>query len=178
MHPKMRNIVKVVPYDPAWKEEFQRVYHFLMGHLKEYIISIDHVGSTSIEGMPAKPILDIDIVIDSYDGFPPVLSKLESLGFVHEGNEGVEGREVFHRTFFDEFMAYHLYVTPKDARPHIEHLRFREYMRNHPDDAKAYGEIKQKLAQKYSTDIDGYFLAKCQFVNPIMEKIRMAQVCT
>jgi GrpB-like predicted nucleotidyltransferase (UPF0157 family) len=85
MDMKMKGIVRVVPYDPEWKNEFLKIKAMLDACVGDLIISIDHIGSTAIEGLPSKPIIDIDVVIDSYDIFPAVKDRLSKIGFEHEG---------------------------------------------------------------------------------------------
>ena len=109
-----------------------------------------------VEGLASKPIIDIDVVIDSYDVFPAVKDRLSKIGFEQEGNLGVEGREAFKRTFVDGLMPYHLYVCPKDGKGYLEHIVFRDYLRNHPEAVKAYGELKMRLSEQFRTDITAY----------------------
>ena len=85
------------------------------------------------------------------DSFPTVKERLSKIGFEHEGNLGVEGREAFKRTFTDDFMPYHMYVCPKDGKGHLEHIAFLKYLRHHPDAVYAYGKLKLELAERYRT---------------------------
>ncbi len=167
---KMKGIVTVVPYNPAWKSEFQRIKTMITDCAGDLIISVDHVGSTAIEGLAAKPIIDIDVVIESYNIFHLVKDRLSLIGFEHEGNLGVEGREAFKRTFIDDFMPYHMYVCPKDGKGHLEHVAFRDYLSCHPEDMQAYGQLKMKLAEQYKTDISSYLNEKHDFVLNILNK--------
>jgi len=132
MDQKMKGVVRVVPYDPEWKNEFLKIKAMIVNCVGDLIISVDHVGSTAIEGLASKPIIDIDVVIDSYEIFHFVKHGLSRIGFEHEGNLGVEGREAFKRTFVDDFMPYHMYVCPKNGKGHLEHIAFRDYLREHP----------------------------------------------
>jgi GrpB-like predicted nucleotidyltransferase (UPF0157 family) len=116
----------------------------------DLIISVDHIGSTAIEGLASKPIIDIDVVIDSSDVFSAVKDRLSKIGFEHEGNLGVEGREAFKRTFVDDFMPYHIYVCSKKGKGHLEHIAFRDYLKSHPEALKAYGELKTRIYTKCS----------------------------
>ena len=77
--------IEVVPYDPAWKAEFQKLKAMLMGYIGDLVLDIEHVGSTSVEGLAAKPIIDIDVVMESYDVFPAIVERLAKEGFEHRG---------------------------------------------------------------------------------------------
>jgi GrpB-like predicted nucleotidyltransferase (UPF0157 family) len=163
--------VIVVPYDVGWKEEFLKIKLFLEKTLKDSIISIEHVGSTSVEGLSAKPILDIDIVIKNYSSFQKVKFKLENLGYYHEGNLGIKDREAFGYNGKDEFMAHHLYVCPADSEELKRHLAFRDYLRIHKEDREKYSEIKLQASKEYPTNIEGYIEYKSSIITDIYKKI-------
>lgn len=171
MDVKMNGIVRVVPYDPEWKKEFLKIKTMIIECIGDLIISVDHVGSTSIEGLTSKSVIDVDIVIDSYDVFPAVKDRLSKIGFEHIGNMDVEGREVFKRIFIDDFMSYNMYVCPKNGKGYLEHIAFRDYLKNHSEAMKAYGELKMKLAKQFRTDINGYANAKHDFIQNILESL-------
>ncbi|MHC1757199.1 MAG: GrpB family protein [Methanosarcina sp.] len=171
MDVKMKGIVRVVPYDPEWKTEFLKIKAMIVDCAGDLIIDVVHIGSTAVEGLASKPIIDIDVVIDSYDIFPAVKERFSKVGFEHEGNLGVEGREAFKRTFLDDFMPYHLYICPKDGKGYLEHVAFRNYLRDHPEAVKAYGELKVRLAEQFRTDITAYVNAKHEFVQNILKNI-------
>lgn len=82
--------VIVVPYDSRWNNEFQKIKLYLEKALENSVLAIEHVGSTSIEGLPAKPIIDIDVIIESYDTFKDVKSRLKNSGYYHEGDLGIK----------------------------------------------------------------------------------------
>lgn len=170
MDAKMKGIVIVVPYDPEWKNEFLKIKSMIVDCAGDLIIDVVHVGSTAVEGLASKPIIDIDVVIDSYDIFPGLKERLSKIGFEHEGNLGVEGREAFKRTFVDDFMPYHLYVCPKNGKGYLEHIAFRDYLRIHPETVKAYGELKMRLAEQFRTDFTAYVNEKHEFIQNILEK--------
>lgn len=163
-------IVEVVPYNPEWKVEFNRIKEQLLSYIGDLILKIEHVGSTSIEGLAAKPIIDIDVVMESYEDFPRIVERLQLHGYVHQGNLGIEGREAFKRSYDDGFMKYHLYVCPKDGKGYLEHIAFRDYLRSNTAARKEYEEIKQRLAQEYRYDIDAYCEGKTAFVDTVLTK--------
>ncbi|MBP1990600.1 GrpB family protein [Paenibacillus eucommiae] len=163
-------VIEVVPYDPAWKTEFEKIKAKIDSCIGDLILTIEHVGSTSVEGLCAKPIIDLDVVMDSYDLLPSIIERLEEAGYEYQGNLGVEGREAFNRTFDDGFMKYHLYVCPKDGKGYLEHIAFRDYLRGHPADRDAYSALKLHLASQFRHDIDQYCDHKTEFVTAILNK--------
>lgn len=166
---EQRRRIEVVPYDPAWKSEFQRIEAMLTGVIGDLVLGIEHVGSTSVEGLTAKPIIDIDVVMESYAVFPAIVERLAGEGFEHVGDLGIAGREAFKRKFADGFMAYHLYVCPKDGMEFRRHIALRDYLRTHDGAREEYGALKQANAEKFRYDIDGYIDAKSDFIRGILE---------
>lgn len=172
MEIKKTRTIEVVPYNPEWKNEFEKLRGMINDYIGDLILSIEHVGSTSVEGLSAKPIIDIDVVISSYDQLPKIIERLSQFGYVHEGNLGVEGREAFKRTFDDGLIKYHLYVCPVDGRGYLEHIAFRDYLRSNETTRKEYELLKLELAERYRNDIDNYCLNKTEFVRNILNKTK------
>lgn len=93
----MSSKIEIEVYNPQWEMIFHKLKSVLCKEISELVIAIEHVGSTSVKGLGAKPILDIDIVIKDYSIFPRVIQGLEKLGYFHQGNLGIEEREAFGR---------------------------------------------------------------------------------
>lgn len=168
--PEPTRVIEVVPYEPEWKIEFEKIKDMINSYIDDLIITIEHVGSTSIEGLSAKPIIDLDVVMDSYDVLPSIIQRLEKVGYEYEGNFGTEGREAFKRPHEDGLMKYHLYVCPKDGKGYLEHIAFRDYLRENRTARKEYEALKIGLAKKYKYDIDSYSDRKTEFVRGILSK--------
>lgn len=162
--------VIVVPYDSRWNDEFQKIKSYLEKALEDSILAIEHVGSTSVEGLYAKPIIDIDVIIESYNKFEDVKSRLENLDYYHEGDLGIKDREAFGYNEKNKFMTHHLYVCPRDSEELKRHITFRDYLRTHEEDREKYSEIKLQAAKMYPTDIDSYIETKSACVNEIYIK--------
>jgi GrpB-like predicted nucleotidyltransferase (UPF0157 family) len=167
---KTRKVV-VLPYDPQWVCAFLKIKLFLEKALKNCFVSIEHVGSTSVEGLPAKPIIDIDVVIASDEVFREVKTCLEDIGYYHEGDLGIPGREAFAYSVKDEFMRHHLYICPQGSEELKRHIAFRDYLRANKSDAEKYGSIKLKAAKMFPTDIEKYMEVKSCFISEIHMKI-------
>ncbi|MEI4620170.1 GrpB family protein [Bacillus pfraonensis] len=163
--------IEIMPYNTKWKTEFKKIKMMIESYIGDLILRIEHVGSTSVEGLAAKPIIDIDVVIDSYDILPNIIQRLEKIGFQHQGNLGIEGREAFQRTYKDDFMRYHLYVCPKDSKGYLEHIALRDYLSTNENARKEYEELKYRLAENYRYDIDRYCEGKTDFIKGVLDKI-------
>lgn len=164
-------IITIAPANPRWAEEFEKIAVMISRYIGDLIIGIEHVGSTSIPGLAAKPIIDLDVVIPDMTRFPAIIERLDQAGFDYEGNLGVEGREAFKRRFDDEFMKYHLYVCPKDGKGHREHIAFRDYLMTHPEVVRKYERLKIELVRLYPNDIDGYQNGKKEFIKGILTEV-------
>ena len=167
--------VEVMPYNPEWKTAFCRIKEMLEGYVGDLCIAIEHVGSTSVEGLSAKPVIDVDVVITGYEQLPLIVMKLSEAGYEHEGNLGVEGREAFKRTRNDEYMSHHLYVCPVDGKGYQEHIAFRDYLRCNAEALRAYEDLKLDLAQQYKFDRDGYGRNKTDFISNILNHLSQSQ---
>ncbi|MDF2505152.1 GrpB family protein [Clostridium sp.] len=159
--------VVVEDYNPNWKYEFEKIEAELRTVLKD-VISIEHVGSTSVEGLAAKPIIDIDIIIE--DNFQEVKNQLGTIGYIHEGDLGISGREAFKYRNKDCLMTHHLYVCNKNNEELHRHITFRDYLRNNKKERERYSLIKKEMAAKYPEDIDSYISGKQDVILEIYEK--------
>jgi len=154
----------IEPYNEEWPNEFAKIRDYLWPHIKDYAIDIVHIGSTSVTDLAAKPIIDLDIVIESYDVFPQIVEKLNSLGYEHDGDGGIPARERFKGGPRDGFMDYNMYVCPKNSRVLLAQILFRDYLRENKEARDEYAELKRSLAEKYRHDIGAYVDGKHEFI--------------
>lgn len=164
----MTNIVSVVPYDPTWPKYFadeaQRIKHVLGSNC----IDIHHIGSTAVPGLSAKPIIDMLPVVNDIVLVDNVSDAMQSLGYRVEGEYGMPLRRYFRKG--SRVNTHHVHVFEKDS-PEIErHLLFRDWLRLHAEDARAYATLKIALAERFPMDISGYCLGKNEFVAAIETK--------
>lgn len=157
----------VVPYDPKWPEEFKAIKLEIEEKLGNLIIGIEHVGSTSVIGLSAKQIIDLDVIIPDYSIFDKVINKLKEIGYNYQGDLGIKEREAFFYEGKPHLQTHNLYVCPKNSRELHRHITFRNYLREHPDAVKKYGQIKMEGAKLYPSDIDKYLDHKTPFIHEI-----------
>lgn len=167
MRERGRDPIEVVEYDPRWPVAFGAIAAPLRAALGDLALSIEHVGSTSVPGLAAKPIIDLDIVISSRLKLPEVLERLAGLSYVHRGNLGIPGREAFH---WPGGQRHHLYVCSVDVPGLHEHLLFRDYLRAHAAEVQAYGALKQRLAAQHREDREAYTDAKTDFIRGVLAR--------
>ena len=158
----MANPVIVLDYDSNWPVVFQSLCKRIADALGDLAAAIEHVGSTAVPDLAAKPIIDIDVLLASEAILPTALERLRSLGYVHRGNLGIPEREAFFAPVNDP--PHHLYVCQPCSAEFRRHIVFRDYLRAHPKDAKIYGDLKIALAKRFQEDRSAYNTAKTEFV--------------
>jgi GrpB-like predicted nucleotidyltransferase (UPF0157 family) len=159
--------VVMADYDPSWPEVFEKLRERIAAALGPLVLAIEHVGSTSVPNMCAKPIIDLDVIVRRED-VAAAIAAVEALGYRHEGDLGVEGREAFRWTA--EFPEHHLYMCPEGSPAFERHVLFRDYLRTHPEKAREYAELKKRLAQQFHDDRSRYQAAKADFVDSLIEE--------
>ena len=167
----MKKHVVVNSYDPIWAKDFIAIRDELNTVLKDLVLGIEHVGSTSVEGLSAKPIIDIDVIIQDRENLPDVISALQKIGYSHEGDQGIPGREAFKYEGKEHLRKHHRYVCAKDAEELRRHLAFRDYLRSNSDAVAEYSRIKEEGALLYPWDIDKYIEHKSPFIESIYKRI-------
>ena len=162
------NPVVIQDYDPLWPYLFERLRSRIATVLADMADAIEHVGSTSVPGLAAKPIIDMDVLLKSSSDLPLAIARLASIGYEHRGDLGVTGREAF-RAPAREY-AHHLYVCPPGSIAYLEHIRVRDHLRSNQNDAEAYADLKRNLAGKFRNDREAYNEAKNEFVQGILRR--------
>ncbi len=132
-------------------------------------IAIEHVGSTAVPGLAAKPIINISIVLSESNQMPCLIKRLATLEYGHLGDLGIEGREAFMHP--PHLPRHNLYACPQGSLGLRNHLAFRDYLRSNPDSVQAYGRLKRELAAKYANDIDAYTDAKTDFIVDVLSTL-------
>jgi len=163
---------KIEEYNPEWKKWFTQLKEYFENYLSDLIIHIEHVGSTAIPNMVAKPIIDMDIVIKE-GSFDEIKSKLKEIGYFHQGDLGIEEREAF--KLLNEELKYslpphHLYVCNEDSKELKRHITFRDFLRTNKKELNEFCQIKRKLFNKYPNDREAYIEAKDSVVKEILRK--------
>lgn len=164
----MKNNIEVVPYHSQWPEMFASEAELIKQALGKNCLAIHHIGSTSVPGLSAKPIIDILPVVRSIQEVDKAAKAMESLGYEAKGEYGIAFRRYFHKGKNARTHNVHIY---QEGDPEISrYLKFRDWMRSHPDDAENYAKLKEGLAVKFPNDILQYCNGKDAFVASIDEK--------
>ena len=165
----MSQHIVVTNYNPLWPKEFEKEARWIKAIIAGNDISIYHIGSTSVPGLAAKPIIDIMAVVRSLEKVDAAAEKFSDAGYEYLGEFGIAGRRYL-RKGGDE-RTHQIHIFQADDWNNIgRHLAFRDYMRTHKKERDEYANIKKALAQKFPYDIDGYCDGKENFVREIEER--------
>ena len=161
----------VEPYREAWEQSFRDIQAEIEAALGELALRIEHVGSTAVPGMSAKPVIDMDVVIKDRSVLDAAISALAAIGYEHEGDLGIAGREAFRYDGKEHLQKHHLYVCALDSPELKRHIAFRDYLRSRPEAAREYSRIKEEAAALYPFDIEGYIRHKAPFIEKVCAEI-------
>ncbi|MED4287486.1 GrpB family protein [Priestia megaterium] len=165
-----RGVVKLEPYNYKWSMLFNKERELLISQIKDLIIKIEHVGSTSIEGIFAKPIIDIAIGVSSLDRIIKINEKVKEIGYA-EIPVDIEDKHVFAK-YKGNKITHFLHVMIFNQNLWRDQISFRDYLRSFPDSKLEYIKLKEALANKYPNDVISYTNEKKKFVDDILKKAK------
>lgn len=163
-------------YSSNWVKDFANIKREIKNALHGLEYSIEHVGSTSVPNLDAKPIIDIDVIYSDKVDFEKIKSGLEKIGYYHNGNQGIEDREVFKRNGENandilELIKHHLYVCPIDSKAMERHMLTRNFLRKNDWARIKYQQMKYDLAKKAGQDRKKYADLKEMNINGFIDSI-------
>ncbi len=164
----MTDPIIIEDYDPHWPERFELLRARIASTLGPLARAIEHVGSTSVPGLAAKPIVDIDVLLHTTADLPEAIARLATLGYQHQGDLGVPGREAFRTP--SNSIPHHLYIHRPDSTEYVRHIIFRDQLRANREDAQSYEALKRSLAKQYRDNREAYSQSKTEFVEAILRR--------
>ena len=165
-----RNII-VVPYDPHWAELYEQEKQALCAVFGQDLLEIYHIGSTSIPGIKAKPVIDILPVVKDIQRVDDFNDEMAKLGYEAMGEYGIPGRRYF-RKGTEEKHSHHVHAFQQGSPEIARHVNFCAYLRAHPEDAKRYSDLKEELAKRYPHDIGAYSDGKDALIAELDQKAK------
>jgi GrpB-like predicted nucleotidyltransferase (UPF0157 family) len=162
--------IKVVDYDPSWPLLFAEMRAEVSDRLGDLLLRVEHIGSTAVPGLAAKPKIDLDAVMVSDAVLPAAIERMQMEDFAFHGDLHGAGRWAFTRD--REGYGFRLYLCGPDNVAHRERILFRDYLRAHPWWAAEYAVLKRQLATEANGDWDFYTGGKGEFVR---ETVRLAE---
>jgi GrpB-like predicted nucleotidyltransferase (UPF0157 family) len=164
--------IVVSDYNSAWPGWFEEIRDYIWPAIVDVAIRVDHVGSTSVPGLAAKPIIDLDIVVPTEHDVGPATERLTDLGYRWRGDLGVPGREAFAPPSHVKLPTHHLYLVVKDNRAHMDHWLLRDLLRNDPKSRDEYSTLKRQNVELAQGDIEVYLARKAGFVAGLLQRAR------
>ncbi|MCM3636268.1 GrpB family protein [Sporosarcina luteola] len=160
--------VEVMPFSERWSLEFEKEAAVLQEILGTEIIEIHHIGSTSVRGLSAKPIIDIMPVVKDISRIDQYNGMMAGIGYEAKGENGIAGRRYFQKG--GDERTHHIHIYEDGSQEIFRHLAFRDFLRAHPEKAKEYGNLKEKLAQQFLYDIESYINGKAELAAHIEQE--------
>lgn len=162
---QIREVI-VEPYHPKWREMANAEIGRIRDALTNIVLDVIHIGSTSVPGLNAKPILDFLVIVSDLESADARTAELEKIGYIGMGENGLLGRRFFKKG--ETPRTHHVHLYARDNVKEIErHLAIPEFLRANPAEAAAYGRLKSELATRFRTDIEGYMDGKDAFVKEL-----------
>ncbi len=155
--------IHVVPYDTGWPARYEAEAKRIRDAIGDIVVALHHIGSTSVSGLSAKPIIDMLAEVSGVAELDSRTHVLESLGYESLGEHGIRGRRYFRRRDASGVRTHHMHAFDVRSPQVARHLAFRDYLIAHPAVARAYGELKQQVAAR-STDMEAYMAGKDSFI--------------
>ena len=169
----MKVPAEVVAYDPGWPGLFRRLAERVDAALAGVAHVTEHVGSTAVPGLDAKPIIDLDVVVPDDLTAGAAVRALAAAGWRHEGDLGIPGREAFLPP--PGLPYHHLYMVVAGSAPYRDHIDLRDFLRAHPLQATGYGRLKRRLAAHLGTDRRAYADGKSEMIQDLLRQARALQ---
>jgi GrpB-like predicted nucleotidyltransferase (UPF0157 family) len=165
-----RRRVEVVPYTREWKELFDKEKQLLESIFRQGGVELHHIGSTSVPGLSAKPIIDILLGIEELEKVDDITPEIVAAGYEAKGENGIAGRRYFQKNDENGIRKVHLHAFEKGSPQLHRHLVFRDYLIEYPEEAKRYAAVKETAARKYEYDIESYIAEKSPLVKELERK--------
>ena len=170
-----RGTVELSGHLPLWEESAKKVIAVLREVLGETAIDIQHVGSTAIPSIPAKPIVDLAVAVKNLDDILPFEEALKEKGIIFRGSDQ-PGQYLFVLGDFKaDTRTHHIHVVPRESEAWHNYLNFRDYLRAFPEKAAEYGRLKEILAEKYPADRGRYTSGKQQLIDRLLAEAKSWQ---
>ena len=163
-------VVRLLPYQEDWPRLFAVEKARLQAAVGQYVLDIQHVGSTSIPGLPAKPILDIAAAVENFEAAVVCIQPLEQLGYTYRGEKGIPRRHYFRK---GDPRTHHIHMNEIGSVDWENQILFRDYLLCHPEAVEAYAALKIDLAQQFPADRDRYLAGKAPFIEQILCQARL-----
>jgi GrpB-like predicted nucleotidyltransferase (UPF0157 family) len=167
-----KGVVRLVPHEAEWARIFEEEKARIEAAIGPYILDIQHVGSTSIAGIPAKPIIDIGVAVWNFEEAAVCIEPIIHLGYVYRGENGIPRRHYFRKSNDGNIRTHHLHMNEIDGSDWENQILFRDYLRQHPETAAEYARLKMRVAQEHPGNREAYLAGKGPFIEKVLRLAR------
>lgn len=164
--------IVLAPHDEAWADGFAAVRDAVWAAVDGAALRIDHVGSTAVHGLVAKPILDVDVVVADKGALPEAAARLAGIGYRSVGDLGVTGRGAFETPAGSTLPVHHLYLVVDGSKPHLDHVLLRDLLRRDPVARTRYQAVKRHAAREVAGDVEVYTARKAAVIAELLTRAR------
>ena len=171
-----RGTVELLPHDPQWKNAANETIILLKSLLQDVSIDIQHVGSTAIQNISAKPIIDIAVGVNTLDSIKPYIELLKNNGIIFRKEDVKEQLLFVIGDFEKEFRTHHIHVVEWNSIAWNNYINFRDYLNAFPEYAKEYDDLKKKLALEFANNRGNYTAGKQEFIDIILKQAYLWKV--
>ncbi|MRG87199.1 GrpB family protein [Salinibacillus xinjiangensis] len=164
-------IVNLEKYNPDWPKQYEYEKKRILDAVGDNVLGIEHIGSTSINGLEAKPIIDILLGVHKLDEVPRLIRPLSEVNYEYVPKLELKDRRFFRKGLWGQGTC-HLHIVEYNSNEWMDKLQFRDYLRTHPEAAVEYASLKKELATKYKYDRPTYTQKKEPFIHRILQKTK------
>jgi GrpB-like predicted nucleotidyltransferase (UPF0157 family) len=157
--------VRLAPYSPVWPRLFAKERRLLRSVFPSKSAEIEHIGSTAIPGIEAKPIIDLAVRVATFKTLAATIRRLAVIGYAYKGEYGLTGRHFFVK---GDPVTHHLHLVAGRSEHWTKWLVFRDFLRKYPEEARLYNAVKKQIARRYARNRDLYTQSKTAIVNDIL----------
>lgn len=162
--------VRVVPHNEQWPQSFLAASEEVAAVMGDNLLAIHHIGSTSVPGIYAKPIIDMLVTVRDLTRLDATAEQMSALGYEGLGEFGIAGRRYFRRNDSSGERTEQVHAFESGSPQVLRHLAFRDYLRAHPEPAAQYSDLKRRLAEAHPNDIEAYMDGKDSFIKDVEAK--------
>ncbi len=166
-----RHTVRLVEHDSAWAALFEDEARRVRDAAGDLVVDVQHVGSTAVPGLPAKPILDLAIAASGSDSIPELVRRLVAIGYIDQGDAGSDGGYLLVRESRPEVRVAHLHIVAADDPQWRGYVEFRDILRQDPAARERYADLKRQLTSAFPNDRRAYTRGKHDLIREILSRL-------
>ena len=169
-----KGTVQVVPHQAGWCDLFEQERNVIYERIGRHVLDIQHVGSTAVPGLDAKPIIDIAVAVASTAAIPRCREPLCGMGYIDRGDSGTDGGYLFVKESAPDVRTHYVHMVAMDDPQWHNYLLFRDLLRADDVLRSRYGKLKKTLQEQFAQDRNGYTLAKDHFIRGVLSGSQLA----